>query len=76
MHGEVEKFISYYYPDHKEYENMNEGKPTWRMTPKKVEIHQKFEILDSFNSFKTIYHWIHCPLFCKNQGASKSCRSF
>ena len=53
MHGEVEKFISYYYPDHKEYENMNEGKPTWRMTPKKVEIHQKFEILDSFNSFKT-----------------------
>ena len=35
MHGEVEKFISYYYPDHKEYENMNKGKPTWRMTPKK-----------------------------------------
>ena len=62
MHEEVEKFISYYYPDHKEYENMNKGKPTWRMTPKLVEIHQKFEILDSFNSFKTRNNSIRCPL--------------
>ena len=65
MHEEVEKFISYYYPDHKEYENMNKGKPTWRMTPKLVEIHQKFEILDSFNSFKTRNNSIRCLLSCR-----------